>query len=98
MLLGCCASVLIQCRQRSWLTLLSCGLPAEDGSKTGSGGKHDYEMETDGSRWQIEREPGNKDLESQVPTTSAARHAGLFCSNLRRACTWEGVLPSSCPF
>lgn len=54
---------------------MPCCLPAKDGSHTGSGGKHDYEMESGGGSWQIERE-ANKgkqdDVENAVQATPAA--------------------------
>ena len=50
--------------------------PAKDGSHTGSGGKHDYEMESGGGSWQIEREAnkGKQDDVENAVRASLARN------------------------
>ncbi len=49
---------------------------AKDGSTTGSGGKNDYQMETEGGKWELERNDP-KEVQEQVLLASPRKCFGL---------------------
>jgi len=49
---------------------------AKDGSTTGSGGKNDYQMETEGGKWELERNDP-KEVQEQVWSGCKSSKQGL---------------------